>query len=64
MKDTRKQRSLVDSFTFYSRVPAIILTVAIFVTVALVVLDLYFPNVAFLIAIGGVVFFAFIMFLT
>ena len=64
MKDKKKQRSLLESYTFYTRIPAIILTIAIAITFALVILEFFFPNIGFLIGIAAVVFFAFILYIT
>ena len=63
MKDKRKQRGLIESYTHYTRIPAIILTVTIGLTFTLVALEFFFPNIAFLIAIAAVVFFAFILYI-
>ena len=64
MKDKKKQRSLIDSYTFYTRIPAIILTITIIITTGLIITEFYAPHFGFLIAIGAVVFFAFILYIT
>ena len=63
MKDKNKQRSLIESYTFYTRIPAIVLTVAIAITFGLIVLELFFHHYAILIAIASVAFLTFIVYI-
>ena len=63
MKDKKKTRSLIESYTFYTRIPAIILTVTIGITFALVALEFFFHHAAILVSIAAVVFLAFILYI-
>ena len=63
MKDKKKQRSLIESYTFYTRVPAIVLTVTIGITFTLIILEFFIPHPAILISIGAVVLLAFIVYI-
>ena len=63
MKDKKQQRSLIESYTFYTRIPAIALTVMIVINLVLVLLDFFYPSVGLTIAIASVVFGAFLLYI-
>ena len=62
MKDNKKNRSLLESYTLYTRIPAILLAVFALITFGLIVLEFIFHHIAILIAIASVVFVAFILY--
>ena len=64
MKDKNKQRSLIESFTLHTRIPAILITIAIGVATALTIVEFFYPHYAIVIAMGAVVLFSFIIFIS